>query len=371
MLGQPFSLLLPRVVGIELIGALPEGTTATDLVLTVAQMLRKHGVVGKFVEFYGDGVGRVPLENRATIGNMSPEYGSTCTIFPIDDETLRYLRATGRPDDLVALVETYAKEQGMWHDPAARPVYDEHLRLDLSTVEPSIAGTGAPAGSGAVVGARGEFEKALLAFRKEGEPVTGTGSAGALGRREAGARRRCPGGVVPCERPAGVRRRPAVGTSPTRRANRHERASRCWSTRQRCPVTLADGRDVRDRRRSRRDRRDHVVHEHVEPVGDDRGGPAGAERGRARADRAAVGEDVAGTRFARGHRLLRTIAGLMAPLVEARLRRRRLRLHDVHRELRAARARDLARSSTRAICRCARCCRATATSRAASIPTAG
>ena len=122
--------------------------------LTVAQLLRRHGVVGKFVEFYGEGVGRVPVENRATIGNMSPEYGSTCTIFPIDDETLRYLRATGRPEDLVALVEAYAKEQGLWHDPAARPVYDETLTLDLSTVEPSLAGPARPQDRVALADAR-------------------------------------------------------------------------------------------------------------------------------------------------------------------------------------------------------------------------
>jgi aconitate hydratase len=166
MLGQPLSLLLPAVVGIELRGSLPEGSTATDLVLTVAQLLRKHGVVGKFVEFYGEGVGRVPVENRATIGNMSPEYGSTCTIFPIDEQTLRYLRATGRPDDVVALVEAYAKEQGLWHDPAARPVYDETLVLDLSTVEPSLAGPARPQDRVSLGSARDEFEKALLAFRR-------------------------------------------------------------------------------------------------------------------------------------------------------------------------------------------------------------
>jgi len=167
MLGQSLSMLLPRVVGIELVGALPAGSTATDLVLTVAELLRRHGVVGKFVEFYGDGVGRVPLENRATIGNMSPEYGSTCTIFPIDDETLRYLRATGRPDDLVALVETYSKEQGLWHDPAGRPVYDETLVLDLSTVEPSLAGPARPQDRVPLSSAHVEFEQALLAFRAQ------------------------------------------------------------------------------------------------------------------------------------------------------------------------------------------------------------
>jgi aconitate hydratase len=166
MLGQPLSLLLPSVVGIELHGALPEGATATDLVLTVAHMLRKHGVVGKFVEFFGEGLGRVPVENRATIGNMSPEYGSTCTIFPVDEQTLRYLRSTGRPDDLVALVEAYAKEQGLWHDPSARPAYDETLVLDLSTVEPSLAGPARPQDRVPLASARQEFERALLAMRR-------------------------------------------------------------------------------------------------------------------------------------------------------------------------------------------------------------
>jgi aconitate hydratase len=144
MLGQPVSMLIPRVVGFKLHGELPEGATATDLVLTITEMLRKHGVVGKFVEFYGSGVGAVPVANRATIGNMSPEFGSTCAIFPIDGETLRYLELTGRPREHVALVETYAKEQGLWHDPAAEPGYSERLELDLSTVEPSLAGPRRP-----------------------------------------------------------------------------------------------------------------------------------------------------------------------------------------------------------------------------------
>jgi aconitate hydratase len=144
MLGQPISMLIPRVVGFKLTGELPAGTTATDLVLTITEMLRKHGVVGKFVEFYGQGVAAVPLANRATIGNMSPEFGSTCAIFPIDDETLSYLRLTGRSDEQVALVEAYAKEQGMWLDPAVEPEFSEYLELDLSTVVPSIAGPKRP-----------------------------------------------------------------------------------------------------------------------------------------------------------------------------------------------------------------------------------
>jgi aconitate hydratase len=144
MLGQPVSMLIPPVVGFELTGALPEGSTATDLVLTITEMLRRHGVVGKFVEFHGEGVAAVPLANRATLGNMSPEYGSTCAMFPIDDETLRYLRLTGRGEDLVALVEAYAKEQGLWHEPSFRAEYSEQLSLDLSTVVPSIAGPARP-----------------------------------------------------------------------------------------------------------------------------------------------------------------------------------------------------------------------------------
>jgi len=144
MLGQPISMLTPEVVGFQLSGELPEGSTATDLVLTVTEMLRQHGVVGKFVEFYGPGVSSVSLENRATIGNMSPEYGATCAIFPIDDETLRYLRFTGRSEEQVALVEAYTKEQGLWHDPAATPRYSEQLSLDLGTVVPSLAGPSRP-----------------------------------------------------------------------------------------------------------------------------------------------------------------------------------------------------------------------------------
>ncbi|WP_307801729.1 aconitate hydratase [Actinomadura violacea] len=144
MLGQPISMLIPRVVGFKLTGELPAGTTATDLVLTITEMLREHGVVGKFVEFYGEGVHALPLANRATIGNMSPEFGSTCAIFPIDDETLKYLRLTGRDDEQIALVEAYAKEQGLWLDPSVEPEFSEYLELDLSTVVPSLAGPKRP-----------------------------------------------------------------------------------------------------------------------------------------------------------------------------------------------------------------------------------
>jgi aconitate hydratase len=161
MLGQPVSMLIPRVVGFKLSGEAPAGTTATDLVLVITEMLRKHGVVGKFVEFYGPGVAAVPLANRATIGNMSPEYGSTIAIFPIDDETLRYLSLTGRSDEQVALVQAYAKEQGLWHDPAAEPVYSEYLELDLATVVPSIAGPKRPQDRITLANAKTAFRSVL------------------------------------------------------------------------------------------------------------------------------------------------------------------------------------------------------------------
>lgn len=144
MLGQSISMLIPRVVGFKLTGKMPPGATATDLVLTVTQMLREHGVVGKFVEFYGDGVGSIPVADRATLGNMSPEFGSTCAMFPLDEQTTEYLRLTGRTEEEINLVEAYAKAQGLWHDPKAEPDYSEYLELDLSTVKPSIAGPKRP-----------------------------------------------------------------------------------------------------------------------------------------------------------------------------------------------------------------------------------
>jgi aconitate hydratase len=161
MLGQPVSMLIPRVVGFKLAGELPEGATATDLVLTITEMLRKHGVVGKFVEFYGTGVSSVPVANRATIGNMSPEYGSTIAVFPIDEATLTYLRLTGRSEQQLALVEAYAKEQGLWHDPEAEPRYSERLELDLSTVVPSIAGPKRPQDRISLDDAKAAFRRVL------------------------------------------------------------------------------------------------------------------------------------------------------------------------------------------------------------------
>ncbi|RMH50303.1 MAG: aconitate hydratase AcnA [Zetaproteobacteria bacterium] len=176
MLGQPISMLLPRVVGFELTGALPAGATATDLVLTIVEMLRAHGVVGKFVEFYGEGVARLSLADRATIANMAPEYGATCGLFAIDDETLNYLRLTGRDQQQIALVEAYAKAQGLWRNDVEPPQFDEHLRLDMATITPSIAGPRRPQDRIALSAAKAAFERDLTGVKEaagiEARPVT-------------------------------------------------------------------------------------------------------------------------------------------------------------------------------------------------------
>jgi aconitate hydratase len=171
MLGQPVSMLIPRVVGFKLSGERPIGVTATDIVLTATEMLRKHGVVGKFVEFYGEGVAEVPLANRATLGNMSPEFGSTAAIFPIDEVTIDYLRMTGRSEQQLALVEAYAKAQGMWHDPAREPKYSEYIELNLSDVVPSIAGPKRPQDRIALSDAKTAFRKDIHNYVEENMPV--------------------------------------------------------------------------------------------------------------------------------------------------------------------------------------------------------
>ncbi len=182
MLGQPVSMLIPKVVGFKLIGEIPAGATATDVVLTITEMLRRHGVVGTFVEFYGEGVGAVPLANRATIGNMSPEFGSTAAIFPIDEETLRYLTLTGRPAEQIELVEAYAREQGLWHDPAREATYSETLELDLGTVVPSIAGPKRPQDRIALTQSKEAFRSALADYADPGSAAPGARE------RPAGAR---------------------------------------------------------------------------------------------------------------------------------------------------------------------------------------
>ena len=213
MLGQPVSMLIPRVVGFKLSGDLPEGSTATDLVLTITEMLRQHGVVGKFVEFYGDGVSALPLANRATIGNMSPEFGSTIAVFPIDEQTIKYLELTGRPQEQLALVEAYAKEQGLWHDPrTAEPRYSERLELDLATVVPSLAGPKRPQDRVVVTEAKDAFRGALADY------VDGPRAAG-----EQGTTRRSPSRSRPPTRPATPT---ATARPPSRRRRRRTAAAR-------------------------------------------------------------------------------------------------------------------------------------------------
>ena len=228
MLGQPVSMLIPRVVGFKLSGELPEGVTATDLVLTITEMLRKHGVVGKFVEFYGPGVAAVPLANRATIGNMSPEYGSTVAVFPVDDETMSYLRLTGRPDSQLALVEAYAKEQGIWHDADREPATRS---ISSSISRPSCRRS--PVRSGpqdrvALSDAKAGFRSVL------GEYVGDARGAG----NEQGVRPSI-GRVVPGQRPALVHRREQLGPPARTGCRRHRRRRDRVS--KPTPVTLADG----------------------------------------------------------------------------------------------------------------------------------
>ncbi|MGH3281029.1 MAG: aconitase family protein, partial [Trebonia sp.] len=179
LLGQPLSMLIPQVIGVRLSGKLPDGATATDLVLTIAELLRSVGVVGTFVEFFGPGVAAVPVANRATIGNMSPEYGCTSAIFPIDEVTLDYLRLTGRPDAQVALVEAYAREQGLWHDPGRVPAYSQSLDLDLSTVVPSIAGPKRPQDRIPLARAPHAFRAVLTQYASDEPDPAGLDEAGA------------------------------------------------------------------------------------------------------------------------------------------------------------------------------------------------
>src|SRR5262245_2226159 len=178
MLGQPSSMLIPQVLGVRLTGTLPKGTTATDLVLTVTEILRKHGVVGKFVEFFGEGLGALTIADRATLGNMCPEYGATVAIFPIDDMTLEYLRLTGRDDARVALVEAYAKEQGLFRTAAsADPVYSQVIDLDLSSIEPSLAGPKRPQDRVALSSAKTAFQAALPSMQVPAKGSGGTSAA--------------------------------------------------------------------------------------------------------------------------------------------------------------------------------------------------
>jgi aconitate hydratase len=228
MLGQPVSMLIPSVVGIKLTGSLPEGATATDLVLTITEMLRRHGVVGKFVEFYGSGVSAVPLANRATIGNMSPEFGSTCAIFPIDAETLRYLELTGRPPEQVALVEAYARRQGLWHVPDAEPDYSQRLELELSSVVPSIAGPKRPQDRVALTTAKAQWRTDIRSYVRGDESPSVGGPADEASAQSFPASDPPAGGEHGGSHAADAPRE----TTPVENDRPHRRV----------PVTLADGR---------------------------------------------------------------------------------------------------------------------------------
>ena len=279
MLGQPYSMVLPEVIGVKLSGKLKEGITATDLVLTVTQMLRKRGVVGKFVEFFGPGLAAMSIADRATLGNMSPEYGATCGFFPVDDETLDYLRNTGRPDARVALVAAYAKAQGMYRTKSTPdPVFTDVLKLELSSVEPSLAGPKRPQDRVALKDVKAGFATAL---DKE------FGKAASAGIRVSG-------------------RRPQARSRPGRRG----------------------------------DRGDHLVHQHLEPVGHGRRGTARPQRRRPRTDQQAMGQDLARPRLPGGRRVSEEGGPAEGPR-QARLQSRRLWLHHLHRQFGPAAAGDL------------------------------
>ncbi len=296
MLGQPMSMLIPQVLGFELVGELREGATATDLVLTVTERLREHGVVGKFVEFYGAGIAKLPLADRATIGNMSPEFGSTCAIFPIDAETLRYLEFTGRPAEQIELVEVYAKAQGLWHDEhSEQPSFSETLTLDLGEVVPSIAGPKRPQDRISLSDSQHSFRRTL------GDYVQSNGADS-----------------YPASDP------PANGapghSGPVATA---------------VPLTLADGTQNVARSWSRGDRGHYQLHQHLQSLRDAGRRSAGAQCCREGPAEQAVGEDLAGAWLQGRDRVLRTRQPHRAA-GGAGVQPRRLWLHHLHRQLRAA-----------------------------------
>ncbi len=317
MLGQPVSMLIPRVVGFKLSGERQPGVTATDVVLTVTEMLRKHGVVGKFVEFYGEGVAEVPLANRATLGNMSPEFGSTAATFPIDGVTIDYLRLTGRSDEQLALVEAYAKEQGLWHDPEREPKYSEYIELDLSDVVPSIAGPKRPQDRIALTDAKTAFRKDIHNYVEENLPAEHTKLDEAVEES------------FPASDPAVLSFDDNDTPVPSAAVDSNGRPSNPVD------VTVRGPRRVHPRPRRGGDRGDHLLHQHVEPRGDDRRRAAGPQRGREGPDVQAVGENHHGARLAGRHRLLQQ-GGVVAVSGEAGLLPGRLRLHHLHRQLRSA-----------------------------------
>ena len=272
MLGQPISMLLPQVVGFRLDGELPEGATATDLVLTVTEMLRERGVVSKFVEFFGPGLATLGLADRATIGNMSPEFGSTCAIFPVDAETLRYLELTGRPTATLELVDAYAREQGMFLEQGSpEPLFSDLLELDLGEVAPEHRRTEAAAGPGAAGTGQAGLPRGDGGVRPRGGDADGQ-------RRRRGERR-----VLPRLRPAGRGTRRRARQAPARGqrcAERHVGAGQ-----RRRDRGHARGRhELRARPRPGGDRRDHQLHQHLQPERDGRRRPARPQRGATRPD---------------------------------------------------------------------------------------
>ena len=299
MLGQPMSMLIPQVIGFQLHGELPQGATATDLVLTVAELLRTKGVVGKFVEFYGAGLASLPLADRATIGNMSPEFGSTCAIFPIDAETLRYLEFSGRPTEQIELVEAYARAQGLWHDAdSEEPTYSDKVELDLGEVVPSLAGPKRPQDRVSLTDAQPAFREAL-----DGSAARVRPPRRSLGRelslqRPAGEQR-----ARPVRDDAALRAQP--GLARPRRAKDWRRKPRPSADASAVAVTLADGHRDHARPRPRGDRGDHELHQHLEPLGDGRRRHPRAQRGRARPALEAVGQDLARAGVEGGHRVPR------------------------------------------------------------------
>ena len=327
MLGQPVSMLIPRVVGFKLTGEIPPGATATDVVLTITEQLRRHGVVGKFVEFYGEGVAAVPLANRATIGNMSPEFGSTCAIFPIDDESMRYLRLTGRPDEQLDLVERYAKEQGLWHDPSRPAEYSETLELDLSTVVPSIAGPKRPQDRVPLTEAKEAFRSALGEHADVDAVRSGV---------DESAEESFPASDPPAVQPRRQRRR------------RPPRAGALGRRRRRGPGQRPDPAADFDGAEFELDHGAVVIASITSCTNTSNPsvmlGAALLARNAVerRAGRQAVGEDVARAGLAGRHELLRAVRADAVP-GEARLPPGRLRLHDVHRQLRPAAGGDLGR----------------------------
>ena len=259
MLGQPVSMLIPQVVGVKLTGKLREGATATDLVLTITEMLRKHGVVGKFVEYFGPGLPELSLADRATIGNMSPEYGATCGIFPVDKESLNYLRLTGRSEEQIALVEAYCREQGMFHDektPEAE--YSELLTLDLNTVESSLAGPKRPQDRVTLSQAGESFRVALPSLIKAQVFGKGGGASGRRFRKRAFGQRSQAGGSL-----GAGRRQPDRGWSAGRVAR-----GTCHGQREESAAPWQRG-----------DRRDYFLHQHFESLGNGGRRPGRQESG--------------------------------------------------------------------------------------------